>query len=81
MADTMGFTLVEFVEVSADRIFPILYGWPRASTPFTFSSNYGAAIRSVGWRPYSSWTAALLPTLIPQFSASDGLLIGILRQV
>ena len=30
----------------------LLYGWPRALIPSTFGSNYGAALRSVGWRPY-----------------------------
>ena len=47
-----GVTLVEFVEVSADGTFSILCGRPRALTPFTFGSNYWAALRSVGWRPY-----------------------------
>ena len=78
MADTIGgVTLVEFVEVSADGTFCTLYGWPRALTPSTFGSNYEAALRSVGWRPYK-----LVDSCSPANPQSlSSRLIGILQRV
>ena len=56
---------MEFIEVSVDGTFSILYSWPRALTPSTFGSDYGAALDLLAGGPINSWTAALLPTLKP----------------